>query len=86
MEKPFIRETNQNYIFENLEKKENLINRDIYSDLISVNEMCNMLGIGKNTAYTILNNKKIKAFRIGRIWKIPRQSVIDYIYNSSCFN
>ena len=86
MEKPFTRETNQNYIFENLEKKENLINRNIYSDLISVNEMCNMLGIGKNTAYTILNNKKIKAFRIGRIWKIPRQSVIDYIYNSSCFN
>lgn len=83
MEKPFTRETNQNPIIENLENRENLINRDIYSDLISVDEFCSMLGIGKNTAYHILNDKKIKAFRIGRNWKIPRQSVIDYIYNNS---
>lgn len=83
MEKPFTRETNQNPIIENLENRENLINRDIYSDLISVDEFCSMLGIGKNTAYRILNDKKIKAFRIGRNWKIPRQSVIDYIYNNS---
>ena len=61
-----------------------LMNRDTYSDLITVDELCDMLASGKNTAYNLLNTKKIKAFRIGRTWKIARQSVIDYIYQSSC--
>ena len=58
--------------------------RDAYSDLITVDELCDMLAIGKNTAYNLLNAKKIKAFRIGRTWKIARQAVIDYIYHGSC--
>mgnify|MGYP005778812467 CR=1 FL=1 len=62
------------------------MNYDVYSDLITVDELCDMLNIGKNTAYRLLNEKKIKAFRIGRSWKISRQSVIDYIYNSNICN
>ena len=46
------------------------MNRDTYSDLITVDELCDMLAIGKNTAYNLLNTQKIKAFRIGRTWKI----------------
>ena len=60
------------------------MNRDTYSDLITVDELCDMLVIGKNTAYNLLNTQKIKAFRIGRTWKIARQAVIDYIYHGSC--
>ena len=60
------------------------MNRDTYSDLITVDELCDMLAIGKNTAYNLLNAQKIKAFRIGRTWKIARQAVIDYIYHGSC--
>ena len=30
-----------------------LMNRDTYSDLITVDELCDMLAIGKNTAYKI---------------------------------
>ena len=60
------------------------MNRDTYSDLITVDELCDMLAIGKNTAYNLLITKKIKAFRIGRTWKIAKQAVIDYIYQSSC--
>ena len=59
------------------------MNRDTYSDLITVDELCDMLAIGKNTAYNLLNTQKIKAFRIGRTWKIARQAVIDYIYHGS---
>lgn len=54
-----------------------------YSDLINVDELCNMLSIGKNTAYTILNADKIKAFKAGRIWKIPKLSVEKYILEQS---
>jgi len=53
------------------------------SELITVEELCQLLAIGPNTAYSLLNAKKIKAFRIGKIWKIPFISVQEFIYNQS---
>ena len=50
-----------------------------YEDILNVEELCEILGIGKNIAYEILNNGEIKAFRRGRIWKIPKISVENYI-------
>lgn len=50
-----------------------------YSEIITLDEFCEMLSIGKSTAYRLLNAGIVKAFKIGRIWKIPQQSVIDYI-------
>ena len=52
-------------------------------DLISIDDLCEMLFIGKNAAYHLLNTGEIKAFRIGRSWKIPRLSVINYIRSKS---
>lgn len=55
------------------------MNTETYEDLITIEELCEILSIGKNTAYHLLNAKEISAFRIGRIWKIPRVSVVTYI-------
>lgn len=52
-------------------------------DLISIDDLCEILFIGKNAAYHLLNTGEIKAFRIGRNWKIPRLSVINYIRSKS---
>lgn len=52
-------------------------------ELITIEELCEILAIGKNTAYQLLQNKEIKAFRIGRIWKISKAAVIDYIRKES---
>ena len=38
-----------------------------------------MLHIGKVLAYKLVENKKFKAVKIGREYKIIKQSVIDYI-------
>lgn len=57
---------------------------EVYSDLVTIEEICEILSIGKNTAYRLLKNREISAFRIGRMWKIPRESVTNYIRNSSC--
>ncbi len=54
-----------------------------YPDLVSIDEICNMLSIGKNAAYELLQKKKIKAFHIGRSWKIPKQAVEEYILSES---
>lgn len=53
------------------------------SDLISIEELCNILSIGRNAAYSLLNERKIKAFRIGRVWKISRMAVDDFILTQS---
>ena len=40
-----------------------------------------MLNIGKNTAYNLLVNDEIQAFKVGSVWKIPMESVYAYINN-----
>lgn len=52
-------------------------------EMISVEEMCSMLSIGRNTAYQLLKEGKIEVFRIGRRWKISRESVLKYIIENS---
>ncbi|WP_072033471.1 helix-turn-helix domain-containing protein [Anaerovibrio lipolyticus] len=47
--------------------------------MLSLEELCEQLSIGKNAAYELLRSGKIKAFRIKRIWKIPQTSVNEYI-------
>ena len=52
-------------------------------DLITLDEFMEMLNIGRTTAYQLLNSGEIKAFRIGRYWKIPRASVTEYVSRKS---
>ena len=48
-------------------------------DILTVDELCDLLKIGQNAAYSLLNSGHIKAFRNGRTWRIPKQAVIDYV-------
>lgn len=50
-----------------------------YKDIISVEELCEILSIGKNTAYRLLKSGEIKAIRIGKVYKIPKESVRRYL-------
>lgn len=54
-----------------------------FSDLITIDELCELLSIGRNYAYSPLNSKEIKAFQIGRVWKIPHGAVWEYIKRKS---
>ena len=49
------------------------------SKVIGIEELCALLDIGKNTAYDLLNNGEIDAFKIGSQWKIVRADVDGYI-------
>ncbi|MDE7327865.1 MAG: helix-turn-helix domain-containing protein [Lachnospiraceae bacterium] len=35
--------------------------------------------MGKNRVYELLGKGILKGFRIGRVWKIPREAVQEYI-------
>ena len=52
-------------------------------ELLTIDQLCQILQIGKNTAYKLLQTGEIKGFRVGRSWKIPRDSVIEYVSNQS---
>lgn len=50
-----------------------------YKDILSVKDLCEILGIGKNTAYRLLKNGEIKSIRIGNKYKIPKRYLLEYL-------
>jgi len=42
-----------------------------YPDVVTVNQLCKMLGIGRNTAYSLLKSGRLKSVRIGIKYRIP---------------
>lgn len=54
-----------------------------YSDIVTVDDLCKMLSIGKNSAYTLLNTGALKAFRYGRVWERSKKAVIDFVFENS---
>lgn len=47
--------------------------------IMSCKECQKIMRIGKTTLLKLIHSGEIEAFRVGRRWKIPRESVIEYI-------
>ncbi len=58
---------------------------DTYDELLTIDELCEVLQIGRNTAYQLLNSGFVPAFRIGRRWKIPKNSVQEVLQTKRAF-
>lgn len=54
-----------------------------YGPVMSVQEVCETLNIGKNTVYLLIQDGEIQAYRTGRTWKINRDGLIKYIRNKA---
>ncbi len=54
---------------------------DEYPDILTVEEACEALRVGYNAMYELLNSGKLKAYKNGRVWRIPKESVKKYIIN-----
>ena len=46
-----------------------------YGALMSVADVQEVLGVGKNRVYEMLNDGTISSIRIGKSWKIPTEAV-----------
>ena len=53
-------------------------------DLLTVEEACDLLRIGRGAMYPLLASGQLKAFRNGRVWRIPKEALIQYVKQSSC--
>lgn len=59
---------------------------DQYQDILSVYDVSEALCIGKNRVYELLEEGAVKGFRIGRVWKIPKAALQEYIVTQSNLN
>ena len=58
---------------------------DKYNDLMNMSDIQNALGIGRTTAYRLINDGKIQHLRIGKTIKIPKRYLVDFV-EKSCYN
>jgi excisionase family DNA binding protein len=54
-----------------------------YPDVVEVADLQKMLKVGRNTAYNLLKENKIRSIRIGKVHKIPKVNIIKYL-QSEC--
>lgn len=54
-----------------------------YGDILSLEDLCEVLKVSENTAYRLIKEGKVKAFKVGRIYKIPKIAVETYILDES---
>ena len=54
-----------------------------YPDLVDINQLKEMLGIGITLAYRLVREKNIKSIKVGREYKIPKANVISFVLNEN---
>jgi len=50
-----------------------------FEDVLTTDDVCIALRIGKNALYELLQSGQLKGFRNGRVWRIPKESLITYV-------
>ena len=51
------------------------------SNLLTIDALCEKLHVCRNTAYRLLAAQVIPAFKVGKAWRIPADSVETFIAN-----
>ena len=52
---------------------------DSYPDVVSVEEIQQMLRIGKNAVYQLLKDGAIKSIKVGKRYVVPKKYIIDFL-------
>lgn len=52
-----------------------------YSDILTVQEVQTILKISKKSVYKLINNHNIYARKVGKAYRITKQSVCNFIRN-----
>ena len=50
-----------------------------YPDILSPEEAADALRIGENAIYKLLNEGKLKAYKNGRTWRVPKEAAQEYV-------
>ena len=47
--------------------------------LLSVEDICQYLGLSRDTVYKWIENKGLPAYRLGRLWKFKKEDVDKWL-------
>lgn len=50
-----------------------------YDTILIPEECAEILRIGMNEIYKLLNQKQIIGYKVGKTWRIPKENLISYI-------
>ena len=50
-----------------------------YPDILSAGEALEALRVGENSLYQLLNSGKLKAYKNGRNWLIPKEAMRQFV-------
>lgn len=54
-----------------------------YDDILTVEEIAEILKIGKTQVYKIVRSGNLKGYKEGKDWKIPKQALKQYVMSQS---
>lgn len=54
-----------------------------YPIVLRIDDLIEILSIGRNAAYDLIRSGEIRSIRIGKSYRIPRDAVVEYI-NGTC--
>ena len=50
-----------------------------FDDVLRPTEAMEILKVGPNGLYQLLSTGKLHGYRHGRVWRIPKQAIIEFI-------
>jgi len=64
------------------------LNTNNIPDILTINNLQEILKIGRSTAYKLIGNNKIRYFRVGNAIRIPKAALMEYVEKSAgiCHN
>ncbi len=66
-------------MFDDLFKDQYDGEEEIENEYLTLKEVMCLLYIGRNTAYKLVNSGELPAFRVGKLWRVSRQALLDYV-------
>ena len=57
-----------------------------FKDVVNIKDLQKMLGIGRNLAYKLIGENKIEHLKINNRIFIPKQNVINFLFESEVEN
>ena len=65
-------------MFDDLFEDQHDAELEIENEYLTPREVMNLLYIGRNTFYKMVNSGELPAFRIGKLWRVSRQALLEY--------
>lgn len=54
-----------------------------YDDILTIEEIAEILKIGRTQAYRIVRSGNLKGYKEGKDWKIPKQALKQHVISQS---